>query len=142
MSIAALNWAWQQDTPTPTAKLVLLALADRANEDGECWPGMGTVAQMAGVSSRSVSTHLAALEEGGLLTRRRQRRGDGTMGRYTYRLCIGHQKPASGGAQPDTTAVQDETSEGQRKDTSGGSRRPAEADDQRKRSVVTTGSTT
>lgn len=86
MSIAALNWAWHQDCPNATAKLVLIALADRADDDGVCWPRMDTVAERAGVSPRQVSTHLKALEDMGLLTRKRRRRGDGTLGSYTYTL--------------------------------------------------------
>ena len=88
MSIAALNWAWSQECPTPTSKLVLLALADKANDDGECWPGMSTVAEMAGVSVRQVSTHLARLEDEGLLVRRRKRNARGWLGSYTFHLNV------------------------------------------------------
>ena len=98
MSIAALNWAWQQPCDNPTAKLVLLALADKANDEGECWPSMGHVADLAGVSSRQVSNHLNSLEGLGLLSRTRQRRQDGTLGRYVYRLII-HRKPVTSGNQ-------------------------------------------
>lgn len=124
MSIAALNWAWSQDCPNASSKLVLLALADKANEDGECWPGMGTVADMAGVSVRQVSTHLARLEEVGLLSRRRRRSGIGRLGSYVYYL-----KVTSGSTLPVD----------QQKSTSG-SAPPVEADRQLRPSVVATGS--
>ncbi len=39
MSVAATQWAWRQALK-PAAKLVLLALADRANDAGECWPSV------------------------------------------------------------------------------------------------------
>lgn len=86
MSIAALNWAWDQTDLSSSAKLVLVALADRANDDGKCWPGMDKVAERACMSTRQVSRHLTTLEDMGLLSRRRLRRDDGTLGRYVYRL--------------------------------------------------------
>lgn len=103
MSIAALNWAWHQECPNATSKLVLLALADKANEDGECWPGMGTVAAMAGISARQVSTHLGRLEDAGLLSRSRARRDNGTMSGYRYHLNV-QQKDASTGSAPPVEA--------------------------------------
>ncbi|HEY7821260.1 MAG TPA: helix-turn-helix domain-containing protein, partial [Acidimicrobiia bacterium] len=62
MSIEALNWAWEQSCPNPTSKLVLMALADHANSDGECWPAMKRIAQLSGISPRQVSTHITNLE--------------------------------------------------------------------------------
>ena len=88
MSIAALNWAWAMECPNATSKLVLLALADRADDDGKCWPGMDTVAARAGVSTRQVSTHMKSLEGMGLLSRVRRRRDDGTLSGYTFRLHV------------------------------------------------------
>jgi len=38
----------------PTDKLVLLALADCANDEGHCWPSIATIARKSGVSERSV----------------------------------------------------------------------------------------
>ena len=92
MSIAALNWAWAMECPNATSKLVLLALADRADDDGKCWPGMDTVAARAGVSTRQVSTHLKSLEGMGLLSRVRRRRDDGTLSGYTFRLNVQQQQ--------------------------------------------------
>lgn len=125
MSIAALNWAWGQKCPNATSKLVLLALADKANEDGECWPGMDTVAEMAGVSVRQVSTHLSRLSEAGLIEKRRRRTALGHLGRYVFHLSW-----TSSGSQLPV---------GQEKSTSG-STPPVEEDRQWKPAVVTTGS--
>ena len=104
MSIAALNWAWSQECPNAPSKLVLLALADKANEEGECWPGMDTVAAMAGVSQRQVSTHLGRLEQAGLVVRKRRRSSLGRLGRNVYHLNmtsgstlpVDHEKSTSG----------------------------------------------
>ena len=97
MSIAALNWAWSQQAPTSTAKLVLVALADHANADGECWPSMGAVAELAQCSTRQVARCIDALEDAGLLTRTRRRLTAGKLGGYTFRLAIDHKTPTSTG---------------------------------------------
>ncbi|MEL7820991.1 helix-turn-helix domain-containing protein, partial [Pseudomonas aeruginosa] len=43
MSIKAMNWAWEQPL-SPVPKLVLMALADNADDHGYCWPKMKTIA--------------------------------------------------------------------------------------------------
>jgi hypothetical protein len=86
MSIEALNWAWRQQTPNPTSKLVLMALADHANGDGECWPSMKRIAVMAQVSSRQVSYHITMLAKLGLLEKASRRRHQGQLRGWNYRL--------------------------------------------------------
>lgn len=66
MSISAMNWAWGLDVPTGE-KIVLLALADRANDDGECWPGYASMAEKCSMSERNVMRIVVALEEKNLL---------------------------------------------------------------------------
>jgi len=91
MSIEALNWAWQQQCPNPTAKLVLMALADHANSDGECWPAMKRIAQLTGVSARQVSTHVVTLEKLGYVTKGDRRRWQGQLRGWEYRVNVGVQ---------------------------------------------------
>lgn len=55
------------------AKVLLVALADRANEDGECWPSRSTLAQMTGLAMSSVSEHLGVLKSAGLVSQARRR---------------------------------------------------------------------
>lgn len=131
MSIAALDWAWNQDCPNATSKLILIALADKANDDGECWPGMEHVARMVGISTRQVSSHLQRLESEGILTRKRRRSGIGRLGSYVFHLNV-HRKSTSGSTPP----VEDGR---QWKDTSG-SGPPVEADDQWRQTSESTGS--
>ena len=65
-----MTWAFEQDVD-PHAKLVLLALANRANhETGLCYPGQELIGQECSMSSRTVRRHLKTLEERGLVTRR------------------------------------------------------------------------
>jgi hypothetical protein len=54
MSIRAMNWAWDVLLP-PTAKLVLLALADIADDAGSCWPSQNVIAAKCSVTSRTCS---------------------------------------------------------------------------------------
>jgi hypothetical protein len=48
-----MSAAWQYET-TAATKLVMLALADHANEAGECWPGIRRLAGITGLSERAV----------------------------------------------------------------------------------------
>ena len=49
----------------PTRKLVLVALADNANDDGFCWPSQRLIALKASISERKCRDHLHALEQDG-----------------------------------------------------------------------------
>ncbi|HEY7823045.1 MAG TPA: helix-turn-helix domain-containing protein [Acidimicrobiia bacterium] len=99
MSLDALKWAWEQDCPNATSKLVLMALADHANSDGECWPSMKRVAELTGISSRQVSTHIVTLEGLGYVTRGKRRRYEGQLRGWEYRVNL-RQNATSGSALP------------------------------------------
>ena len=51
----------------PLRKLVLIKLADNANDSGECWPSYHHIADQCEISTRSVIRHIDALCEAGLL---------------------------------------------------------------------------
>lgn len=74
MSLAATIWAWRQKTPGSTAKLVLLALADRVRAAGVCWPSHQEIADDCQLSARAVFDALKNLEAEGcaLITRSRR----------------------------------------------------------------------
>ena len=86
MSIRFMNWAWEQPIYHPAQKLTLLAIADRANDDGDCWPGIASLEAKCSIPRRTLIRALAALETGGYLTIQ-HRAGNGS-GRKTnqYRL--------------------------------------------------------
>ena len=48
MAFRHLKAAWRIKLDNSGLKLVLLALADMANDAGECWPSRGTLAEMCG----------------------------------------------------------------------------------------------
>ena len=69
MSVEAMTWAWSQTVGDAGAKAVLVALANFADEDGRCWPGVARLAHMTDQGERTVRRHLAALIEGSFIRR-------------------------------------------------------------------------
>lgn len=89
MSVRAIAWAWDVDGITPTEKLVLLAIADNADDDGYAWPGVETLCAKTCLKRRAVLKALGHLESTGFLERSARYRGRGTQGGRTsngYRL--------------------------------------------------------
>ena len=67
-------------------KLVLIKLADNANDKGECWPSYQHIADQCEISKRSVISHIEALCNSGLL--KKEVREGGVKGNFSnlYRL--------------------------------------------------------
>ena len=77
------------DVPPPQ-KLLLFALASRADHAGRCWPSVQRVCRDTGLSRRAVQIHLGHLEACGALVR------DGRSGRSSvYRLTLDRARTAS-----------------------------------------------
>ncbi|WP_339412907.1 helix-turn-helix domain-containing protein [Pseudomonas sp. EA_35y_Pfl2_R5] len=66
MSIKAMNWAWEQPLP-PVPKLILMALADNADDHGYCWPKMKTIAAKCSTSERTIQRTIKTLLTAGML---------------------------------------------------------------------------
>lgn len=75
------------DVGNPLRKLILLKLADQANDDGECWPSYQRIADACECSRSTVKTHVRELEKAGLL-RREFRRTEGLNRSNIFRLTI------------------------------------------------------
>ena len=58
---------WTSDLPTTTHKLVLLAFADNADNEGLCWPSMRLIAWKTGLSLRQTSRIVGDLIASGAL---------------------------------------------------------------------------
>ena len=70
MSLCAIRWAWSQTIPlSATQTLVLVALADYANDAQTCWPTLATLAKKTRLSRRAVINAVAHLVEVNLVTR-------------------------------------------------------------------------
>jgi len=90
MSIRAMNWAWGQKLP-PAPKLILMALADSANDLDECWPGISFIAKKCCVSERTVQRVLQQFEVTGLMVVTPRYTTAGRQTSNGYRLCINAQ---------------------------------------------------
>ena len=89
MSWQSTNAAWSRMGLKPLEKLVLLALADRADEAGFCFPSMEWISTRSGVCRRSVSRFVQRLESAGLLTVVKRYGDDGRRQSNAYQLLLG-----------------------------------------------------
>lgn len=83
MSIRVLAQIWDFGPEDRSELLVLLALADFANDEGECWPSMVGVAQKARMTERGAQKIVRRLEEDGWL---KIDTGGGRGGKNRYRI--------------------------------------------------------
>ena len=109
MSVQAMTWAWAVECPNGTAKLVLLCLANYADEHGSCFPGQKKIAEQCGVCLRTVKDALARLEQAGLLSREHRQRADGTRTSDRYYLELSKVQDLHKGAE---AKVQDLSNQG------------------------------
>jgi hypothetical protein len=75
-------------------KLVLIALANRSDQYGKCWPSQELLADECGVSVRALAHHLKALEADGFITRSTKHLGRGNGSRTAYVLNLEQLKNA------------------------------------------------
>ena len=68
MSLILMAQAMKMKVGNPLRKLVLIKLADNANDEGKCWPSHSHIADHCEISSRSVMNHVKALEKAMFLT--------------------------------------------------------------------------
>ena len=78
MSVQALSAAFALRGVSPAEKLVLLALANYADERFQCWPSQERLAEDTELSARTVWGALKRLAEAGILSREQRKRQDGT----------------------------------------------------------------
>lgn len=99
MSMNLMAKAMNIKVGNPLRKLVLIKLADNANDNGECWPSYQHVADQCEVSRSTVKSHIRALEEMGLLKREFRRKGELNQSNVFYLTLDNAQQiqPESGG---------------------------------------------
>ena len=85
MSIKCLAWAWGRKLP-PLPKLILLAIADHADDTGYAWPGINGVAEKCGLSRRTIQRHLNVLTDKGIITVEPRTRPDGSATSNSYQV--------------------------------------------------------
>ena len=113
MSMLLMVKAMQSKVGNPLRKLVLIKLADNANDQGECWPSYQHIADQCEMSKRSVMTHIESLIESGFL--RKELRIGGEKGNksnlYTLRIpSAGDSLPSAGDSLPPSAGAAPRTS--------------------------------
>ena len=68
MSIKVMSRIWEAGPEKQAERFILLALADYANDDGECWPSIAGISRKTCVSERGVQTIIRRLEGAGWLS--------------------------------------------------------------------------
>lgn len=84
MSISLISQVWPINMQTG-CKFVLVSLCDTANDDGECFMCVSTIAFKCGMSVRAVQGHLACLEKNGVIFRE-ERTGRSSI--YSVNLAV------------------------------------------------------
>lgn len=98
MSMMLMVKALKTKVGNPLRKLVLLKLADNANDQGECWPSYQYIADQCEMSKRSVMTHINKLIEDGILRKEIRLGGDKKNKSNLYTLMLGGAGDSLGGA--------------------------------------------
>jgi len=105
MSWQAAAWATKQRVGDSTLKLLLLVLANYANEEGECWHSQKRISFDTEIPERTLRRKMAVLVDLGLIEVTERRRDDGMKATSLVRLisepaatvAAGDQRPKSGG---------------------------------------------
>lgn len=67
MSITVMKYVWENSQSTDNARLILLAIADNANEVGDAFPGVDRLAAKSNISERTTQRMIQHLERLGEL---------------------------------------------------------------------------
>lgn len=89
MSIKIMSAVFEGDLP-PVKRLVMLALADHADDEGLCYPSINRLCKRTGLSERAVQKHVKELEVLGYLSRGMN---EGKRGVNTYLLTPARRAP-------------------------------------------------
>ncbi len=75
MSMLMMADSFKKKVGNPARKLVLLKLADNANDQGECWPSYGHIAEQCEMGRSTVKGHIKKLAEDGYLIIQERKNG-------------------------------------------------------------------
>lgn len=107
MSTILMSACWPLQGMSPAQKAVLISLADQANDDGYCWPSVGTIAKRTCLSERAVQGAIKWLQAAGLLGAS-ERRGTSSVYQVTHAAYAPPQemRPAANAPTPAGAAPQ------------------------------------
>lgn len=80
MSMKLMTRAFDIKVGSHLRKLILIKLADNANDQGECWPSYGYIANQCECSKSAVKEHISALISMGLVGKENRLGGAGGQG--------------------------------------------------------------
>ncbi|BEM57271.1 hypothetical protein SME22J_11320 [Serratia marcescens] len=89
MSMELMVRAMKIKVGNPLRKLVLLKLADNANDQGECWPAVQYIAEQCEISKRSAQNHIQQLVKDGLVRIEERKAENGLNRSNIYHLVLG-----------------------------------------------------
>jgi len=89
MSNEAITWAYSLDGLKSGAKFVLVTLANYADSEGSCFPGIGKIARQVSAGESTVRANLEVLKKAKLITEERRHRKDGSRSSNRYWLAVG-----------------------------------------------------
>ena len=81
MSIKIMNKVWDTHCETHTQKLILISLADNANDQGVCWPSIDYMALRCDLSRQAVINQIEHLTKLGFI---KVRKSDGHVNVYEF----------------------------------------------------------
>ena len=98
MSMRLMVQAMNCKVGNPARKLVLLKLADNANDDGICFPSYQYIADKCEMTRRSAISHIECLIKMGLVSKKERKNKDGSISNlYLLHLEQGSENFALGG---------------------------------------------
>jgi hypothetical protein len=95
MSIRVLTQVWDSDRLKGTELLVLLCLADYANDEGICWPSIGKIAMRTRQSPRNARRLIERLEKKKIIERQ-LRADDTTLYRIKFKALLDQPQETTG----------------------------------------------
>jgi len=95
----------------PARKLVLLKLADNANDEGMCFPSYDYIAEACEMSRRSAINHISDLEEMGLISKKIRRNTASKNSSNVYFLTLNNGEKVSEVASADSAPLRSFTGE-------------------------------
>jgi len=99
MSIDIMAAVWQSGPTNSSDRFILLALADRANHSGYCWPSYSDIAKRCAVSRPTVVKAISRLEAGGWVELEVRFKPDGSRNSNGIQIVMSRLGLADGGGK-------------------------------------------
>lgn len=105
MSMTLMVRAMHLKIGNPLRKLVLIKLADNANDHGECWPSYQHIADQCEIGRSTVRKHIKDLEQMGFLRIENRPGPKGNSSNLYHLMLHGVSPDSTGGVAPDSTRI-------------------------------------